>query len=213
MALGKGTFGDIGGAVSDVFSGIGIGQQGKLKAKGIGIQAAGTRLSAEGLRIKARGDIAEAESYDLASALARQNKQYTETSTAIRMAQADRELFKAMGQTRADVAGAGFAESGSAIDILRDSAAQGALNQAVLGQQGLITEAGYEEQAKSYDVMSAAGRAAAASEFGIAGKTEDIAAQEDQLAVETLKAAKTAQTGAYISAGIKAASAVASLFI
>jgi hypothetical protein len=42
----------------------------------------------------------------------------------------------------AQVAGDGFAASGSALDILRSSAAQGAIAKAVTGYQGLITEAG-----------------------------------------------------------------------
>jgi hypothetical protein len=46
-----------------------------------------------------------------------------------------------LGGQEADVAGAGFSEGGSALDLLRSSASQGALTHAVLGQQGLITEA------------------------------------------------------------------------
>jgi hypothetical protein len=45
--------------------------------------------------------------------------------------QAEREMYQSLGQTKADVAGAGFAESGSALDLLRQSASQGALQQAV----------------------------------------------------------------------------------
>jgi len=44
---------------------------------------------------------------------------------------------------------------------LRDSAAQGALHKAVLSQQGLIEEAGYEEQAHSYNLMAQSARIAA----------------------------------------------------
>lgn len=210
--IGAGISG-LGSAASDIFAGMAAKDQSKLKAKGIRIGAEGTRLSAESLRIKARSDITEAGTYDLAAGLARQNKAFTETSTAIKSAQQDRDLFKAMGATRADVAGAGFAESGSALDILRDSASQGALAKAVLGQQGLITEAGYEEQAKSYETMSKAGRAAAESQFGIADRTDAIAAQEDQLAFETIKAGNRAATGAYISGGIKAIGSIAGMFI
>jgi hypothetical protein len=90
-------------------------------------------------------------------------------STAIKESQADRNLYQALGTTRADFAvglfarpmncriwrcsGAGFAESGSALDLLRESASQGAMTKAVLGEQGLITEAGYQEQAQSYTVL------------------------------------------------------------
>jgi hypothetical protein len=50
----------------------------------------------------------------------------------------------ARGGIQASTAGSGFQASGSSLDILRDSASQGAIAHAVLGQQGLITEAGYQ---------------------------------------------------------------------
>jgi hypothetical protein len=93
-----------------------------------------------------------------------------------------------LGETRADVAGAGFPESGSALDILRESASQGALSKAVLGEQGLIQEEGYREQAASYRTMADAA--------GMAAKAEDSASE-----------------GAYWSAGIKGLAAVATLAV
>lgn len=135
MAFGAATFTAFGGAASDLFAGFGD-------------------------KAKAQGDFAEAKEYTLASELATQNEKFTETSTAIKEAQQSRELTQTLGGQQADVAGAGFAESGSSLDLLRDSASQGALTHAVLGQQGLITEAGYTEQAKSYADMSAAATAA-----------------------------------------------------
>jgi hypothetical protein len=54
--------------------------------------------------------------------------------------------------------------SGSSLDLMRDSASQGALTHAVLGQQGLITEAGYAEQATSYEMMSQAAQQAGFAE-------------------------------------------------
>lgn len=131
MALSSSTFSSLGGAVSDLFA-------------------------ASGHRLKAAGDVFEKANYDLAATYADQNARFTETSTAIKETQANRELFKSMGTTQADVAGAGFAESGSALDILRDSASQGALQKAVLSEQGLIQEEGYKQQAQSYRNMSSA---------------------------------------------------------
>jgi hypothetical protein len=163
MALSNATFSDLGGAVSDLFA-----------VKGYGYKKA--------------GDLAEQKNYQLAAQFSDQNAVFTEWSTNIKEAQASREISKSLGETRADVAGAGFAESGSAIDILRDSASQGALTKAVLSEQGLITEAGYKEQAQSYRTMADAA--------GMAAKAED-----------------TAATGAEISAGIKGVAAVASLFL
>jgi hypothetical protein len=162
MAFGNSTFSDVSGAVSDLFA-------------------------AEGDRAKAAGDRSEATDYGLASDLAGQNEKYTETSTAIKEAQQARQVTMGLGKESADVAGAGFAASGSALDLMHDSASQGALTHAVLGQQGLITEAGYTEQQQAYTNMKAAANAAA--------DAEDNAA-----------------TGATIGAVINGVAAVASLF-
>jgi hypothetical protein len=100
--------------------------------------------------------------------------------------QAERQMYSSMSQTRADIAGGGFAASGSGLDILASSASQGALQQAVIQRQGLITEEGYQEQAQSYNMESAADMAASAE--------------------------KKAATGAEIGAGFQFAAGVASLF-
>lgn len=163
MAFGNATFTDLGGAVGDLFA-----------------------ASAD--RSKAQGDRIEAQNYDLASTLANQNEQFTETSTAIKQSQLDRNIYQTLGGVTADTAGAGFAASGSSLDILRDSASQGALTKAVAAQQGLITEAGYKEQATSYTNL--------ASAANIAANAEDQAAQ-----------------GADITAGLKGAASIATLFI
>jgi hypothetical protein len=162
MALGSAIFSGIGGAASDLFA-------------------------AEGYKAKAAGDRMEAQNYDLASELAKQNEKFTETSTAIKQSQIDRENTKMIGGQEADVAGAGFAASGSALDLLRESASQGALTHAVASEQGVITEAGYNEQAQSYTNMSTAARMAA-------------------------DAADKAATGADISAVFKGVTAIASIF-
>lgn len=163
MAFGNATFSDAAGAVGDLFA-------------------------AEGHRSKAEGDRIEAENYDLASSLALKNAQFTETSTAIKEGQIDRQNFKMIGGQQADIAGAGFAASGSAIDLMRESASQGALTKAVAGQQGLITEESYKEQSTSYQNMAKAARLAADAE-------------------------DTAATGAEITGAIKGIASIATLFI
>ena len=74
----------------------------------------------------------------------------------------------------------------------------------MLGQQGLITEAGFKEQADSFKVMSDAARTAAAGEFSIADQT-------DQLARDTQKASETAATGHFIGGIMKGVAAFASI--
>lgn len=139
MAFGTSTFSNLGGAVADLFG-------------------------ADAHKAKAAGNRKEAENYDLASEFATQNVKFTEMSTAIKQSQLDRSIFQTIGGQQADVAGAGFADSGSALDLLRSSAAQGALTKAVAGQQGLITEAGYQQQARSFTNLASAARMAADAE-------------------------------------------------
>jgi hypothetical protein len=163
MAFGTGTIGSFGGAVQDLFG----SEAHELKAKGL-------RL--------------EAENYEEASGFATKNAEFSRISTGIKLAQQDRETYKALGGITADVAGAGLSMSGSALDIMRDSASQGALMKAVAGEQGLIQEEGYNVQAKSYLNMSKAAQFAA--------EAEDNAA-----------------TASLWSSGFKFASAAASIFM
>jgi len=160
LGLSASTFSNAGGAVADIFA-------------------------ASAYRTKGAGNRIQAQEYDLAQQLSLQNEQFTKTSTAIKTYQQQRTVEGALGQQAADVAASGFGAGGSALDLLRDSASQGALTKQVLGQQGLIEEAGYREQAQSYGLMAQSARMAA--------EAEDKAAQ-----------------GAGISAGLKGAAAGAS---
>lgn len=211
MALSNATFSDIGGAASDLFAGVAATTQAGLKAQGLNLQADSTRLNAQGLRIKATGDLAEASNYDIAGDLAGQNEQFSKTSTAIQQMQQLRSTEAQVGTQEADIGASGGGRSGSALDILRDSASQGALAKAVLGQQGFITQAGYAEQQESYQTMASTARTTAAGEDSIADQTDVIANQTDQLAQETIAAGKQAATGDFISSAIKGVAAVASV--
>jgi hypothetical protein len=170
MAFGASTISDFGGAASDLFGGA---------------------ATAAGLRLKAQGDLVEAGNYDLASGLAKQNEQFTEQSTSVKQMMADRQIQQGIGTEKADIAGAGFAESGSALDLLRSSAQQGALQKQLIGQQGLITEAGFNEQSTAYTNLASYGRMAASTENSMAG---------------------TASLMGDITGGLKAVAGIASLF-
>jgi NADH dehydrogenase/NADH:ubiquinone oxidoreductase subunit G len=171
MALGASTFNDFAGAASDLFSGI---------------------TGSESLQIKAQGDIAEAQSYTMAAQLAGLNEQYTKEETAVKESQNEREIYQTESQQQASVAGGGLAESGTALDLLRSSASQGALSQAIIGQQGQITEAGYQEQQESYTNMATA--------------LQQAASEEEKLASQTSLFSE-------ITGGIKAAAGIATLFL
>lgn len=185
MAFGMGTFSAIGGAVSDIFGG-------QERADGMRIQATGTRL-------KAYGDRMAADNYDLSAGFADTNQEFTRQATAIKLAQQDRQLYLGLGTTQADVGAAGFTMGGSALDLMRAGAQQGALTRQVLGQQGLISEEGYKVQGTSYRNMATAARYAA-----------DI---EDQMASEQDSLANKIESDSMITGGIKAISGIASIFL
>jgi hypothetical protein len=139
VPFGAGAVKGVGGAVNDLFA------------------AEAHRSKASGLRI-------EAGNYDRSAAFSEENEKFTKQSTAIKQAQLDRDLYKTLGGQQTDIAASGFASSGSALDIMRDSAAQGALTKAVGAQQGLITEEGYKVEAANYKAMGEAARMAASAE-------------------------------------------------
>jgi hypothetical protein len=78
-------------------------------------------------------------------------------------------------------------------------------SKAVLGQQGLITEAGFTEQASSYTAMQKAA--------GLASQEDTIAAQGELQAEAQYNSAasaeNTAATGSFLGAGVKAISSIA----
>lgn len=145
MAYGTQNVSALGTGVSDIFAGFGD----LAKAQGYGL---------------------EQQSYELASQYALQEEQYTKMSTDIQQAQQARKISGVLGGIGSEVAGAGFAASGSALDILRSSASQGALEHAVIGEQGLITEQGFAEQAQAFNLQAeAAGKAASSANLAAIG--------------------------------------------
>jgi hypothetical protein len=161
MAFGAGTFNSLGAAAQDLFS---IDTH---------------RTKAQGLRL-------EAGNYDRAGSFSDANARFTEISTGIKNMQQDRDLYKALGGITADVAGAGFAQSGSALDIMADSARQGALMRGVTTEQGLITEEGYKVEGENYRQMGEAARMAAASEDKAADNAPLLAAIHGVAAVASI---------------------------
>lgn len=170
MAFGSTTVNDIGTGVSDFFAA--FGEEKSAQIKELGYQT-------------------EATDYTLAANLAQQNEQYTKTSTGIQEAQQNRQITQATGRTTAEVAGAGFANSGTSLALLRSNAQQGAIAQSALSQQGLMTEAGYQEESTAYTNM---------------------ATEATEASNLTASAAKTAETGDIIGGVLKGAAAIATLF-
>ena len=114
-----------------------------------------------------QGASAEAKSYTGAAQLAEQNSQLTQASTRIQNLQLARQISMTEGTQTAEVAGAGFTESGSALDLMKASQSQGALATALNNIQGSITENSYAAQAGAYQAEAkSAGENAQANTVG-----------------------------------------------
>lgn len=105
------------------------------------------------------GSFASAKGYKAAAGYAAQNAEIAAQSTAIQETQAQRKIYQTIGGQKADVAGAGLAASGSALDVMRDSAQQGSLTKQLIQNQGAINIAGYQEEAANYNAMASASKA------------------------------------------------------
>ena len=104
----------------------------------------------------AAGAAESASSYSDAAAIADQNAKIAAQSAAIKQTQLARQIYQTVSTQKAGVAGAGFAASGSALDLLRSSASQGALAKAQATEQGIITANSYAQQAGMYRGLAGA---------------------------------------------------------
>lgn len=211
MALGNATFTDIssginaiGAAAQDIF-------QSEAQAGNLQLQATGTRISAEGTQLEAEGDTTEASNYTLAGTLAEQNAQYTAQNTQLQETMANRQIYQGLSTTQAGVAGSGFQDSGSGFYLMKEGAMQGALQKGLLANQGSITEAGYTEQATSYENLAQYATTAATTETSIAGQQEQLANSQDALASQIESAGQTAADFSYASAAVSGIAALATL--
>jgi hypothetical protein len=107
---------------------------------------------------------ASAGSYDEARDIAKQQAAFARQATAIKQIQLNREIFQTLGKQEAEVGGAGFASSGTALDLLRSSTQQGALTKAITEEQGVITANSFEEQAAQFGAMANAARSSASGQ-------------------------------------------------
>lgn len=138
---------------------------------------AGKAEAGQARSLRMRGDIyrTEAEGLDRAASMSGDSLRFSELSTRLQLLQQEREAMKVIGGQQADVAGAGFAASGSALDILRDSAAQAALSRGIIGTQGAIDANVYKAAVDTYTTQAATTRATAAI-------ADETAQQYDELA-------------------------------
>lgn len=211
MAIGAAFFTGAASAVGDIFAGAAAKKGLYIKASGTEVEADSTKLNAEAQRLNARGNTTEAGNYDLASTLAEQNVEYTKQNEAVQQTMADRNLYLNTGAIKGGIAGAGLT-SDSSSDLLADSARQGAIAKQLMGEQALITEAGFDEQAKSYTNLADYARYGASVQNDMAGKLDLISGKQMNIAAQERELGDTAEKNSWITAGIKGAGAIASLF-
>lgn len=109
------------------------------------------------------GQAQSAKGYKQAAEFASENATIAGESAKIQQLQAGRQIYKNLSTANADIAANGLAGGGSAGDILRDSAQQGALTKQLITQQGAINVLGYQAEAASYSSMASAAKS---SSFG-----------------------------------------------
>jgi hypothetical protein len=127
---------DYGAATADIFgtAGSAIQAYGSFQAQGAYKESAATDIEEAGLALQ---------------------------KSKIQEAQIGRELSMQQGQATSTITSNGFELGGSGLDILRMNASQGALAQATTGEEGLIQQQAYMQQASAAK--------AAANQAGIAG--------------------------------------------
>lgn len=105
----------------------------------------------------------DAASLDQAAAMEDTNAKLTAASTGIQHAAAQRDIYKVIGGQKSDISAAGFTMSGSALDLARDSAQQGAITQSLIEVQGEIDTQTHLVQAHNLRAQAASARSSAKS--------------------------------------------------
>lgn len=111
------------------------------------------------------GDIFASQDYGKAASLAVNAEQFSAESTALQEYVLNKQIRTGMGSERAAYAGANLKTSGSAIDVLRNTAQLGSLRKSQIQVQGQINELGYQEQALGLESQQSAATAGAISGF------------------------------------------------
>ena len=160
--------GDVGGAVSSFGTAVGdlYSAQGAKAEQDALFRAAGMAGTAADLSGQAAG-------------IAGKNITIEEASTLLQVYQQQRNLSSTLGTQKAQVGAAGFAESGSALDLLASSREQGAIQRDVLVAQGAINENSFREQQLGYQTQQQAYLGQQATDYAQA-KAAGIAAKNDQ---------------------------------
>lgn len=135
--------------------------------------------------IIAGGDIAEAGAYGTAGAIATANSRLALVGGDIEQAQEAIKLGNTIGSQRAAVSAGGFANSGTALNLLRSSVQQGHIQQQITGVNAQLQSGGFMEQAEAAAAEGSAATAAAASQQTLAANQAALSAATKTMATNT----------------------------
>lgn len=109
----------------------------------------------------AAGGLSEASAYSKAAQIATTNEALATESANLQEYALNRQAYQTISAQKSQIAGAGFAQGGSALDLARSSQQQANLAQGVTKIQGEITAGGFAQQAAAYEGQAAAAKAQA----------------------------------------------------
>lgn len=90
---------------------------------------------------------AEAKGFEQSAAYYQKAARYAGLEAKIKDRMTRREVYRAVGGAQADIAASGLKLAGSAIDVVKDSAREGALSLSLVRLQGQIEQSSYMAQA------------------------------------------------------------------
>jgi hypothetical protein len=122
--------------------------------------AAQNTAGSEAAATQAAGYQKETEAYNTVGAIAAENATVEGVAGNIKQLAANRQVNVTLGSQRAAVASAGFANSGSSLDIMKSSIQQGYLNQQIIQTQTALTQGGFLEEGAAAQAEAAGGQVA-----------------------------------------------------
>lgn len=165
MAVSADLFSGLGSAVGDIFGGAAAFST-----------ASGYKSAADAYMGSSKLYQEQAGLYDQMGVLSGQSAGIAGVSDRLTQLQTQRGITKVLGGQRSDIGAANLMESGSALDVIRDSTQQGHLQMAVARANGQLEQQGYKEEALSYQAQGKASLAASAAAVGQAGQAQAAAA-------------------------------------
>lgn len=130
---------------------------------GAAVAVAGAVVTGVG---QAKSASAQKKAASTNKALSDQNAQITENQTNINLVRQQRAGFQVQGAASADVASSNLKASGSALDVLRSSASQIALDRSLIASQGNLEKSGWTMKAADYQGQA---KSAQAAKWGAVG--------------------------------------------